>query len=222
MEFSFWKSRWETGQIGFHEGKANALLAAHAGRLDGARRVLVPLAGKAHDMLFLRALGHEVVGVELVEQACREFFEDNHLAVHTSEHPPFRVFRDVRGGLELLCGDVFDVTTARVGTFDAIYDRAALIALDPMTRGRYVDTLHALLAPGGRVLLVTFVYDQTKLPGPPWSVDDATVEALFSSRFRIEKLEERPAVAGPRFQEAGVTELREAVFLLTARSASIG
>lgn len=225
MDLSFWKERWETGQTGFHEGRPNELLVRHAPLLDGRRRVLVPLAGKATDMLFLATRGHDVVGVEAIEQACRGFFDDNGLPLVESgpseERGPFRAFAG--GGVELLCGDFFEATPARLGTFDAAWDRAALIALDPTTRRRYVDTVHALLAPGGRILLVTFAYDQTKLPGPPWSVDDATVQALFLAdsaggpRFTVEKLEERRADGGPKFKAAGADELTESIYLVTRR-----
>lgn len=219
MELSFWQERWETGQIGFHEGKPNELLVKHAARLAEKKRVLVPLAGKARDMLFLASGGHEVVGVEGVELACRQFFDENGLPLveraPTAERGPFHAFSG--GGVELLCGDFFEATPARVGSFDAAYDRAALVALDPDTRGRYVDTLHALLAPGAPMLLVTLTYDQTKVPGPPWSVDDDTVRKLFSGRFEVEKLEERQAAVSPRLAEAGARELKEAIFLVTRR-----
>lgn len=227
MEASFWHERWVTGQTGFHEGRPNALLAKHARLLEGRRRVLVPLAGKAHDMIFLWRRAHDVVGVEVVELACRQFFEENQLPHAVEERDAFRAFilrdelRAAQGersdGIELLCGNIFDATPDRVGRVDAVYDRAALVALDPATRRRYVETLAALLPPRGRMLLVTFAYDQSLLPGPPWSVDGDEVRALFSDLFEVKLLEERPAEAGPRFAQAGVTSLTESITLLTRR-----
>lgn len=232
MQAGFWRERWATGQIGFHEGKPNDLLMRAVQALDDHRRVLVPLAGKAQDMLFLRQRGHDVVGVEVVEPACRQFFDENHLDHTVEERGVFRAFvatsDRVRGAadadsdrlaasLELLCGDIFDATPARLGLFDAVYDRAALVALDPATRERYVDTLRSLLVPGGRVLLITFSYDQECLPGPPWSVDETTVQALFGAAFDIQPLEAREVERGPKFVQAGVTSVREHIFLLIRR-----
>jgi thiopurine S-methyltransferase len=213
MDIAFWKERWETGQIGFHEGRPNELLVRHVHLLNRRKRVLVPLAGKAQDMVLLASREHEVVGVEIVEDACRQFFDENKLPLVVEEKFPFTIYGG--GGVQMWCGDVFDATPERMGLFDGVYDRAALVALDPATRARYVDTLTKLLIPGGRILLVAFSYDQRKLDGPPWSIDFRTVKALFQRDFVIEVLEEREAAMGPRFVQAGVTDVKETIYLLT-------
>ena len=69
MDPSFWRDRWQAGQIGFHEGRPNSFLERFADRLPRGGRVLVPLCGKAEDLAYLAGRGHEVVGVELVEDA---------------------------------------------------------------------------------------------------------------------------------------------------------
>jgi thiopurine S-methyltransferase len=213
MDLAFWQERWDSGQIGFHEGKPNELLVKHAALLEGRKRVLVPLAGKAQDMLFLASRGHHVVGVELIELACQQFFSENGLPPRVEERDRFKAY--TAGDIELLCGDIFDATPARVGTFDAVYDRAALVALDPTTRARYVETLHALLVRGGRVLTVTFSYDQQRVEGPPWSIDAATLRSLFAERFSIDVLDERDAAVNPRMKEAGVEHVREGIAVIT-------
>ena len=92
MEAQFWKTRWDDNQIGFHQNSTNPMLLSHWHKtsLKPGDRVLVPLCGKSLDMLFLKSLGLEVVGIELVEKACLEFFSDNNLAysAHTipSDH----------------------------------------------------------------------------------------------------------------------------------------
>src|SRR5437660_6997543 len=63
-----WIARWHDGRIGFHEGRPNAFLERHIAELAACRRVFVPLCGRAEDVAFLAAHGHEVVGVELAEQ----------------------------------------------------------------------------------------------------------------------------------------------------------
>ena len=219
MEHSFWRDRWEAGAIGFHQGQPNAFLSAHHGLLAEHRRVFVPLAGKAVDMAYLAARDHEVVGVELVESACRAFFREQGLPLVEEERPPFHAFAG--GGITLLCGDVFDATPARVGQVDAVYDRAALIALHPDDWQRYVDLLLSLVRPGGLLFIITFAYDQTKLAGPPWSVDDATLNGLLAApladgRVRsVAKIDSRDEARGPRFVEAGVEALTEALFVVT-------
>src|SRR5688500_9641702 len=133
------------------------------------------------------------------------------------ERDGFRAFAG--GGITLLCGDMFDATPARLGLFDAVYDRAALVALRPEVRARYVATVSALLQPAARIFLVAFSYDQSKIDGPPWSLDDASVHALFSDgAFAVERLQARLADKRPKFVEAGVEELRESAFLIVKRA----
>lgn len=209
----FWEERWAQRQIGFHEGAPNSLLAKHVALLDGCRRVYVPLCGKAVDVSFLRSRGHDVSGSELVGTAISELFAENGLVDAVDEAAPFRRHRAER--LLVLEGDAFAVEPAHLeGPVDAVYDRAALVALDPKTRERYVASLVRVLAPGATVLLVTFDYDQSKLDGPPWAVTDDAVETLYGSAFDVELVEEREASAGPKFAAAGVTSLRERLYAL--------
>src|SRR5687767_7665068 len=121
MEPSFWKTRWREGRIGFHEGKPNDLLVAHADLLPAGSRVFVPLCGKAEDMAFLAGRGHEVVGVELAESAVQGFFAEHELSPEVSRRGPFQVFS--AGGVTVLQGDIFDTTPAHVGVVTALYDR---------------------------------------------------------------------------------------------------
>jgi thiopurine S-methyltransferase len=226
METAFWVDRWKTGQIGFHEGAPNDLLVAHHDRIANARRVYVPLCGKAVDLLWLRAHGHDVVGVELVTDAVAQLLADNHLSATTTTAGPF-VHHHVaaaegQGRLDVLQGDALavdaDVFAAVGGPVDAIYDRAALVALHPSQREAYARSLRSVLNPGGRVLLVAFSYDQTKLDGPPWSIDDALATTLFGADFDVETLAVRDEELGPKFVAAGVTALHERCLLLTRRA----
>lgn len=46
-----------------------------------------------------------------------------------------------------------------------IWDRAALVAIRPEDREEYAATCDSLLKPGGRILLLTLVYNQEKMSG---------------------------------------------------------
>ncbi len=219
MEASFWQQRWDSGQIGFHEGRPNDLLVKYVDRLgtpDGAR-ALVPLCGKAEDVAFLAARGFTVTGVELVTQAVAQFFAEHPQLGAPESVAAFGAPATRAGNVTIASGDV--LTLDAPAAFDAVYDRAALVALAPTTREAYVAMLTKSMRPGAHMLLVTFVYDQTKLDGPPFSLTNDHVTALFSAGFGIEKLEERdcPPGIGPKFEAAGIA-LREAVYLLERRA----
>lgn len=212
MQPSFWQERWATKQIGFHEGKPNDLLAAHAHLLGGRSRVLVPLCGKATDMLLLASLGMQVVGVEFVETACREFFADNALPYRREQDR----FVSDDGRITVVCADMFASTRELLGgAFDAVYDRAALVAVEPVRRTQYVDTIANLLEPAARTLLVTFAYDQTRVQGPPWSISEADVRALYGAKAaKIERVATRDLVPRPRMLAAGVKTETESLYVI--------
>ena len=174
MDPQFWRTNWQEGRIAFHEGKPNALLSRFIDRLDGKRRVLVPLCGKADDLAYLASRGHEVVGIELVEDAVRAFFSEHGLV------PEVDGTRYSAAGITLFARNVFDVTKQDVGPIDALYDRAALVALPPDIRVKYIAHLRAIAGhvPG---LLVAIEYPQELLPGPPFSVPEAEVRTHFAS-----------------------------------------
>lgn len=216
MERSFWEERWNLGQTGFHEGAPNELLRRHVGAL-GAGRVYVPLCGKSNDLSYLRDHGFDVTGVEVVPSAIAQLFAElGPEPPRVDEVPPFR--RHSGAGLTVLEGDAFALTSAHLGgEVDAVFDRAALVAVDPSTREAYVARLAAVLRPGGRVLLVSFDYDQAKLSGPPWAVSSEVVHALCDAAFEVELLEERLAAVSPKFAAAGA-EVWERLFLLQKRA----
>jgi thiopurine S-methyltransferase len=189
VEPEFWLGRWREGRIGFHEGRPNAYLERHAAHLGPPGRVLVPLCGKAEDLAWLAAKGHEVVGVELSEDAARAFFHE-HRAVPTETRGP-RFLRLTANGVTILVGDIFALTPDDVVGVTAFYDRAALIALQPAQRGRYVALLRKLL-PGAAGLLVTFEYDGKLMDPPPHPVGEPEVRALYAG-VRVAEIDDGPA-----------------------------
>jgi thiopurine S-methyltransferase len=217
-----WLARWNSGQIGFHRASVNPNLAAHAARLlpIGGERVLVPLCGKSLDLVWLEQRGHSVVGVEFAEKAVRDFLaEQRRPSTERAPRPgsPLRVFES--GRVELWLGDFFALDAKRDGTFPAIYDRAALVAIEPTRRAEYAAKVVELLAPRGRVLLVGLEYDRTRMEGPPFTVARAEAEALFRPSCDVERLSEKDVLdEEPRFRERGLDALREYVLLLTRRS----
>jgi thiopurine S-methyltransferase len=180
MDHAFWQSRWSEGRIGFHEGTPNQFLARHGNWLAGCRRILVPLCGKTEDLAYLAGRGHEVVGVELVENAVRQFFAEHGATPAVTTRDGFSVYS--AGAITVLAGDFFATTAALVGTVDGIYDRAALIALPPDLRTRYIAHLRTLAPAARRELLVALDDPDGSADGPPFSVPEAEVRAHFTGR----------------------------------------
>lgn len=181
MEHEFWHERWGDGRIGFHEGRPNTFLTRHLAALGEARSVLVPLCGKTHDLALLAERGHTVLGVELSPLAAEAFFSEHELPVERDTQGPFERFR--AGPITILAGDFFALTPALLaaaGGANALYDRAALVALPEAMRRDYVAHLRALLGPGAPALVITFTYAQDLMEGPPFSVTPAELRELYA------------------------------------------
>jgi thiopurine S-methyltransferase len=218
MDAEFWHQRWRDGKIGFHQDRVTPLLEKQwdALGLPAGSKVFVPLAGKSLDMDWLAVHGHRVLGVELSELAVRQFFAERGLAptIGTSrlgEHY-------TSGAIELIRADVFALDAAALADCAAVYDRAALIALPPDMRKRYAEEPYARLPSGCRGLLITLEYPQHEKDGPPFSVGEAEMHALFDRDWRVEVLERRDILAEqPGFIAEGVSALHTAVYRLQRR-----
>ena len=67
------------------------------------------------------------------------------------------------------------------------------------------------------MLLLTFEYPAHEIDGPPFSVDEAEVRALFTGRREVTRLESVDRLEDEsRLAERGMTQLQEHAFLLTA------
>lgn len=215
MQPSFWLERWQQGEIGFHQEEINSHLQQFWSRLGLAPEsaVFVPLCGKSHDMLWLRAQGHRVLGVELSPLAVAAFFEENRLVPEVSQQGAFE--RWEADGLAILCGDFFDLGATDLEAVAGVYDRASLVALPPPLRGRYAEHLHAILPAAVPVLLVTMDYPQAEMDGPPFSVGEQEVGTLYSGAYQIEPLLSLDILAeNPRFRERGLSRMEERVYRL--------
>ena len=196
MHLEFWHQRWADNQIGFHQAGPTPLLLKHWPGLQvpAGSTVFVPLAGKSLDMLWLAAQGHRVLGVELSPRAIEQFFDENELVPDTRA-TRYGTHYSV-GGIELICGDAFGLDAELLRDCAAVFDRAALIALPPDLRQRYVHELYAALPGGCRGLLVTLEYPQQLRAGPPFSVEEEEVRALYGRDWSVELLERRPIPPG--------------------------
>lgn len=215
VERQFWIDRWQNDRIGFHRDEVSPFLTRHwsALGLQAGSRVLVPLAGKSLDMLWLANSGHRVLGVELSSRAVAQFLADNKLAA--VEHESAQGRRYSSGDIELICGDVFDLDKASVAECAAVYDRAALIALPADMRRHYASLLTRILPAKCSMLLITLDYRQTEMTGPPFAVDEQEVHALYGANWQVDKLEARDILdQEPHFADKGLTSLQTVAYRL--------
>lgn len=168
--------------------------------------MLVPLCGKAYDLIWIEAQGNEVVGVELSEIAVRAFFHENGIEYRLSEGVPQR-FVAVDRNISIVCGDYFDVSDA---PFSACYDRGGLVALPPALRPRYVEHTRSLLTKNPYHLVITLEYDQSAVDGPPFSVPEDEFRSYWPALERLASYDDLDVP--PKFREAGLRSFNEVVW----------
>lgn len=219
MEPTFWHQRWQEGRIGFHQHQPTPLLLAYWSALDltPGSQVFVPLAGKSRDLAWLATQGYRVLGVELSPLAVEQFFAEHGLTPRVHESRYGHHYR--AGDIELICGDAFALDAEALADCAAVYDRAALIALPPPLRQRYVHELCARLPAGCRGLLITLEYPQHEKKGPPFSVPEAEVLELYERDWEMQVLERSDILARePGFSADGISALETVVYGLVRKA----
>ncbi len=215
MKHDFWHERWLQNEIGFHQQEFNTHLQEFWWRLGLASDagVFVPLCGKSLDLLWLRARGHEVTGVEISPVAVRDFFRESDLTPRMSRQGLFE--RWETDGLAILCGDFFDLNVTDLQNCSGIFDRASLIALPPDLRKDYATHLCRIAPPKVRMLLVAMEYPQEQMQGPPYSVGEEEILGLYGHAYDTKQLYSLDILEEhARFREKGLTSLTEKVYLI--------
>lgn len=204
MEHNFWHSKWENNHIGFHEPEGNPFLVKYANVLLSTEKpkIFVPLCGKTRDIYWLLSNGCEVVGVELSEIAVRQLFDELGVVPQISIIDNFSVFKYQE--LTVYVGDFFKLSHELIGHVSGIYDRAALVALPDPLRRNYVAHLTDITLKAPQ-LLISFDYDQTVIPGPPFSVNTEMVELLYGGTYTIALLERTKLEGGLKRKVAADT-----------------
>lgn len=193
-ENNLWLERWEKREIGFNQNRVNAFLIKYFKKLNLEKNanILVPLCGKSIDIAWFLSEGFSVTGIELSEIAVEELFLELGITPSISNLGEVKLYSSDQ--LNLFVGDIFKITSKMIGEIDAIYDRAAIVALTKELRIKYAEHLRSI-SNNAPQLLLCFEYDQSLMNRTPYSVDELEVKMHYAQHYEIELLE-RVAIAG--------------------------
>jgi SAM-dependent methyltransferase len=179
LDQEFWEARYAEEQTGWDLGAVSPPLQAYfEGLQDRSQRILIPGCGRAYEAEYLWQQGFEQVHVlDWSERALADFAR--------------RVPGFPRAHLH--AGDFF----AHQGPYDLVVEQTFFCALDPALRARYVQKMHELLAPGGRLVGLLF-NDPLNDDRPPFGGNESEYRALFSGAFILEQLQTAPDSIAPR------------------------
>jgi thiopurine S-methyltransferase len=195
MESAFWHQIWSQGFIGFHEYEVNPFLKNHIQKLqlNHNDRIFIPLCGKTRDIAWLLEAGFRVVGIELSELAVNQLFSELNITPTVTPNPNHLHFS--AKNIDIFVGDIFNLSSEYLGEVNAIYDRAALVALPLHMRKKYTSHLMKItkLAPQ---LLITYEYDSSKREGPPFSIMKDELMTHYYSRYHLTSIASEEVIGG--------------------------
>lgn len=211
MDSDFWIKAWDEGRTNFHRTQVNEKLVQYFPQLNSSsgQKVLVPLCGKTKDLIWLQNLNLNVHGVELYEEPVKAFFKENNMpSVTITKDTNFTHYKSQN--ITISAGDFFKLSEENC--YDLIYDRASLVALPKEMRKDYAAVITKSLKPNGKYLLISYEYDQSKLDGPPFSVDEKEIHSLYDKNFTIKLVEEKSEQETGRL--ATLAKLTQKIYIL--------
>ncbi len=164
LDRDFWETRYHTDETGWDIGGPSTPLKEYIDQLtDKDLRILIPGGGRAWEAEYAHRQGfRRVFVIDLTNapykdllQRCPDFPQDH-----------------------LIVGDFFEHTEQ----YDRILEQTFFCALDPSLRERYVEHMHALLKPGGKLVGVLF-NDTLNTEHPPFGGFKADYEPIFKKHF---------------------------------------
>ena len=90
----------------------------------------------------------EVVGAEFSSLAATQFFEENNIKYEINELSPNSSLLksvDEKHKISIFRGDFFEFPNEKFSNFDFIWDRAAMVAINPEDRQKYAKKIWSLL-----------------------------------------------------------------------------
>ena len=107
----------------------------------------------------------------------------------TASTEKFTIYKATDKRITFLVGDMYDITTHDIGTFDVVWDCNSFGAINPEDRSKYYTVTKSLLRPSSRILMSCYHYDASLRSGPPRSITLDIVESCYGKDYNISVLE---------------------------------
>ncbi len=167
---AYWENRYTSEKIGWNIGYPSTPIKTYIDQLeDKTLKILIPGAGNSYEAEYLWNLGFENIYVlDFAKQPLEN------LKYRISTFPES----------QLLNMDFFELND----NFDLILEQTFFCALNPNLRKSYVDKIHQLLNPKGKLAGLLFDFELTE-SGPPFGGNLSVYKSLFEDQFETMVLE---------------------------------
>jgi methyl halide transferase len=170
LNADYWDSRYQTSQTGWDIGYPSPAIVSYFERLkDKNSALLIPGCGNAYEGEAIHNMGFtNLTLLDYAENSKRNFLER------------------VSGFSEnnFITGDFFE----HKGSYDIIVEQTFFCALNPDLRSMYVDSMHELLAPGGKIVGLMFNIPLFE-DHPPFGGNETDYRKLFEAKFKIQQMD---------------------------------
>ncbi len=165
LDEMYWSSRYATGRTGWDIGYPSPPITQYLDQLHNkSLKILLPGAGNAYEASYA--------------------FENGFTNLHVLDiaRPPLDRFKEKNPLFpekQLIKGDFFKHNE----TYDLIIEQTFFCALNPELREAYVEKMHELINPNGKLVGVLFnrIFD---FEGPPFGGTKGQYESYFKDEFQ--------------------------------------
>lgn len=170
MDKIFWNNRYHENKTGWDIGHPSPPIKEYIDQLsDKNTRILIPGCGNAYEAEYLFNKGYEnVFLLDIAPLALQQF------ANRVRQFPK----------KNLIESDFFQ----HEGKYDLILEQTFFCAIDPSLRNDYVQNMHKLLKPKGKLIGLLFA-EEFDNDHPPFGGTKEEYEQRFKKLFDIKKIE---------------------------------
>jgi SAM-dependent methyltransferase len=167
---TYWEERYKKEEIGWDCGAITTPLKEYIDQLTNtALKILIPGAGNGYEFEYLIQKGFtNVYVVDYAPTPIQNLKEK--LPQVAEEH--------------FIQRDFFEIENQ----FDLIIEQTFFCALDVELRTKYVEKMHSLLRPNGKLTGLLFQFPLTEV-GPPFGGSFEEYQQLFINDFHLKKME---------------------------------
>jgi SAM-dependent methyltransferase len=179
---NYWEERYQNNETGWDVGEIATPLKEYIDQLtDKSAKILIPGAGNSYELEYLVSQGFTNVFVLDYAQSPLDNIQKR-ISTFPKDH--------------LICADFFE----HHDTYDLILEQTFFCALDPSLRKDYVQKMHSLLKPNGKIAGLLFQFPLTEV-GPPFGGSKVEYVALFEKYFTFKTLETAFNSIKPRLEK---------------------
>ncbi len=132
-------------------------------------RICVLGCGNGYDAVNFARFGHDVYGVDFAENAIKRMMD----------------LAKTKGvQVKPVLADIFRLPEKYNDFFHVVIEYTCYCAIDPQRRREYLDVVHRILKPGGKLVGLLFPINKPESEwGPPFRVDRETTVRFFEEKF---------------------------------------